>query len=261
MVDFHTHILPYTDDGSKSIDDTIELLKESVNAGFNKIILTSHYMEGYFTSNVEEREMKLSQLSNVIKELNLDLKLYLGNEIYITPNIVDLIVEKKACTINNSKYFLFELPFESIPLDLHDIILSIQKKGLIPILAHPERYTSMYENTEILSELHEQGVLMQSNIGSFAGQYGERAKIMANKLLECNMISFLGTDVHRKQSIYLDVKNILNSLSKKFGMEKVRKLTEINPNLVLENKNIEYEEADSIKWKFSEKRIMKKKAL
>lgn len=153
MVDFHTHILHEVDDGSRSVDETINLLFEAVNAGFNKIICTSHYMEGYYTISVQERAKKILNFTNAIEDLKLDLKLYIGNEIYITPNIIELINNDKACTINNTKYILFELPFDSVPVQLFKTVDEIIKNGFVPILAHPERYTAFYQKPQYLFEL------------------------------------------------------------------------------------------------------------
>ena len=90
MIDFHSHILPGIDDGSANIERTKRILKEAKEAGFTKIISTSHYISGYYESNEEER----TELINSLKE-ETDITLYLGSEIYITENIVDLIKEKR----------------------------------------------------------------------------------------------------------------------------------------------------------------------
>ena len=90
MIDFHSHILPGVDDGSKSVEETFELLKEAKEAGFDSVISTSHYMEEYYEVNVAEREVWIKAISENLYKKNIDLKLYLGNEIYITQNIINL---------------------------------------------------------------------------------------------------------------------------------------------------------------------------
>ena len=91
MIDFHSHILPGVDDGSKSVEETFELLKEAKEAGFDSVISTSHYMEEYYEVNVAEREVWIKAISENLYKKNIDLKLYLGNEIYITQNIINLL--------------------------------------------------------------------------------------------------------------------------------------------------------------------------
>lgn len=99
MIDFHTHILPNIDDGSKSIEETFNLIKEAEKAGFKKIISTSHYLEKYYEVDVIERKAWIDTLNKTIKEGNEKIKLYLGNEIYFSDNIIRLLEEGKATTI------------------------------------------------------------------------------------------------------------------------------------------------------------------
>ena len=87
MIDFHSHILPNVDDGSKSVEETFKLLKEAKDAGFDAVVSTSHYMEEYYEVNVAERKIWINALTENLYKKDIDLKLYLGNEIYITKNL------------------------------------------------------------------------------------------------------------------------------------------------------------------------------
>ena len=203
MIDFHSHILPQIDDGSKSYDETIEMLEEAKNAGFEKIISTSHYIEKYYEINEEQR-------LQLLKNINFqDIKLYLGSEIYVTNEIVQLLKDKKASTINNSRYVLYELPMHSKNMNDKEIIYRIVENGYVPIIAHPERYSYVQEAPEYVEELAEMGALFQSNYGSIIGMYGEKAKKTVKKLLKQNLIHFLGSDVHRPEQIYPKISKIL----------------------------------------------------
>ena len=99
---------------------------------------------------------------------------------------------------------------------------------------------------------------MQSNYGSFIGMYGEKAKIIVKKFLENNMIHFLGTDVHRQNTIYPRIPQILSEINELIGEEKLRELTTINPRLVLGNKRIDIRKPHKIELTFKEKMIMSK---
>lgn len=259
MIDFHTHILPNVDDGSKSIDDTYKMLEEAKNAGFDSIISTSHYMEEYYEVGVEERENLIKEISEELPKRNIDLKLYLGNEIYITDNIVNLLKEKKATTINGTKYVLFEFPLNTKPMNMFDFIYDMLGYRLIPILAHPERYSFIQDEPDIVYDLIETGALMQSNYGSILGIYGERAKIIVKKLFENDMVHFLGSDVHRANSVYTKVPAALEKIKEIIGDEKLEELTTINPELVLENKSIDIDEPSKIKLSLTEKIKLKMK--
>ena len=233
MIDFHSHILPQIDDGSKSYNETIEMLEEAKNAGFEKIISTSHYIEKYYEINEEQR-------LQLLKNINFqDIKLYLGSEIYVTNEIVQLLKDKKASTINNSRYVLYELPMHSKNMNDKEIIYRIVENGYVPIIAHPERYSYVQEAPEYVEELAEMGALFQSNYGSIIGMYGEKAKKTVKKLLKQNLIDFLGSDVHRPEQIYPKIPKILKKLNKIVSQEKLEELTTLNAQKVLNDEEIE----------------------
>ena len=257
MIDFHTHILPNIDDGSRSIDETFNLIKEAKNAGFEAIVLTSHYMEDYYETDTPEREVWVNAIYENLKAKNIDIKLYMGNEIYMTDNLVKLLEEGKASTINDTSYVLFEMPLNIEPMNLYDIIYEMIQCKLVPILAHPERYTFIQKEPELVYDLIQKGVLMQANYGSIKGQYGEKTKIIVKKFFENNMIHFLGTDVHRQNTIYAKMPEILAELNSLIGEQKLEELTTTNPELVLRNKRIDISEPHPIELSLKDKIIMK----
>lgn len=234
MIDFHSHILPQIDDGSINIQVTINMIEEAKQAGFTKIISTSHYIENYYESNESERKDLLEQ----IKKENIELELYLGSEIYISENMINEIEEKKASTINNTKYVLFELPMRNETILAKEMIYRLVEKNYVPIIAHPERYNYVQENIEYVKELSEMGALFQANYGSIIGLYGSKAGKTLKKLLKENLISFFGSDSHREGHIYMYIPKILKKLRKIITEDKILELTEINPQKVLNNEEM-----------------------
>ena len=256
MIDFHSHILPNIDDGSRSIEETFNLIKEAKKVGFEAIISTSHYMENYYETDVPEREVWVKAIYENLKTKNIDTKLYLGNEIYFSENIIELLEKRKASTINDTSYVLFELPLNVEPMNLYDVIYDILQYKLVPVLAHPERYSFVQKDPDLIYDLIEKGVLMQANYGSIIGQYGEKAQIIVRKFFENNMIHFLGSDVHRQNTIYPKIPMALELISEIIGDDKLEELTTKNPKLVLNNKKIEIEEPTEFKLTLKEKLLM-----
>jgi protein-tyrosine phosphatase len=259
MIDFHTHILPNIDDGARNIEETFNLIKEAKNAGFETIVSTSHYMEDYYETDTPEREVWLKAIYDNLQAKNIDIKLYLGNEIYMSENIIKLLEEGKASTINNTSYVLFEMPLNVEPMNLYDITYEMMQCKLVPILAHPERYRFIQQEPELVYDLIKRGILMQANYGSIIGQYGKKAQMIVKKFYESNMIHFLGTDVHRQNTIYTKIPEILEELTSLIGPERLEKLTTTNPELALNNKKIEISEPYPIELSLKEKIIMKLK--
>ena len=239
MIDVHSHILPNIDDGSRSIDETFNLIKEAKEAGFEGIICTSHYMENYYETDRPEREVWINAIHENLKNKNIEMNLYLGNEIYMSDNIIKLLEDGKATTMNDTSYVLFELPLNVEPMNLYDMVYEMQQYKIVPILAHPERYSFVQTDPELIYDLIDKGVLMQANYGSIVGQYGKKAQMIVQKFLENNMIHMLGTDAHRQNTIYPKIPEILVELKSLIGEEKLNELTTVNPELVINNKRID----------------------
>ena len=181
MIDFHSHILPGIDDGSRNLEQSIYMVNEAKNVGFTKIISTSHYMENYYECNEQERKRLLKEVQDSVD----GIELYLGNEIYITNNMIDLLKNGQASSINNTRYVLFEFPLiNTKPMNDKEVIYRLIENGYIPIIAHPERYPFVQENPDYLFELEEMGALFQANFGSIIGMYGGKAKKTLKILLK-----------------------------------------------------------------------------
>mgnify|MGYP004662253375 FL=1 len=235
MIDFHSHILPGIDDGSKNLEQSIAMVNEAKKVGFTKIISTSHYMENYYECNEKNRKELLEQVQ---KNVN-GIELCLGNEIYITNNIIELLQNGQASSINGTKYVLFEFPLITTrPMNDKEVIYRLVENGYIPIIAHPERYPFIQENPDYLFELEEMGALFQANYGSIIGMYGLKAKKTLKILLKNNLISFFGSDVHRPEQVYNKMPKIIKKLKKIISNEEFEEFTEINLEKVLKNENI-----------------------
>lgn len=235
MIDFHSHILPGIDDGAKNLEQSIAMVNEAKKVGFTKIISTSHYMENYYECNEKDRR----QLLKKVQENVQGIELILGNEIYITDNMIELLQNRQASSINGTKYVLFEFPLIATrPMNDKEVIYRLVENGYVPIIAHPERYPFIQENPDYLFELEEMGALFQSNYGSIIGMYGLKAKKTLKILLKNNLVSFFGSDVHRPEQVYNKMPKIIKKLKKIISNEEFEEFTEINPEKVLKNENI-----------------------
>ncbi len=230
MVDIHAHILPGIDDGSRSMDESIEILRKAQSCGVTDIIVTPHYIAGsnYIVNNVDKRNL-LQSLKRELKKRNIDIKLYLGNEVFVENNMLELKEKGEISTLHNSNYLLFELPLNYEFNGVEDVIFNLRCKKIIPIIAHPERYTYLKKNPSLVKDLIDAGAYLQSNIGSFLGVYGKEAKELAILFLKHNMITFIGSDIHRRNHNYYERIDELKSVLKKYITEE-----EIN-NLLGEN--------------------------
>lgn len=238
MIDMHSHILPQIDDGPVNIDESIKMLKEAYKAGFTDIVSTSHYIENEYCTTKGERKKLIQILEERLKLENIKINIYNGAEAYINTNLSDLISEGTLPTINGTKYLLVELPMNNKIICLNEIINELKNNDIIPIIAHPERYSYVQRDSNILDELIKQGVIFQANYGSIIGKYGNEAKKTVKKLLKNNVIQLLGTDTHRSGSMYTQMEKSIKKITKLVGKDKFEILSDINPLNVIENKEI-----------------------
>ena len=203
MVDIHNHLLYGIDDGSKSIEESIDVLKDLEQVGYTDIILTPHYItDSRYDSSRDNNLERLEILKKEVKENNININLYLGNEIFIDDNIYELLKEDLISSLNDTDYLLIELPLSGEFSGYLEVFKYLIQKGYNVILAHPERYISFQDDFNKIYELENIGVYFQSNIDSLVGKYGPKAEEMIIRLLKENKLSFLATDIHSKKHDY-----------------------------------------------------------
>lgn len=212
MIDLHCHIIFDTDDGAEKIENSINILREAANAGFTKICCTPHYVEPQYTKTKSENQEKLELIKEKLKEANIDIELYLGNEVYVSDNMKELVENGTIATISDTNYVLVELPLTQKLLSAEDMIEDLIFAGYTVILAHPERYIYAQKDLKYFDSFIERGVYLQGNYESLIGKYGKLAEKTLKKLLKDKKIDFMSTDVHKENSTYTKMDKILKSL-------------------------------------------------
>jgi len=248
MIDIHSHLINEVDDGAKNIEETSQMLKEAIKAGFTDVILTPHYMENYYTTPCDKINEKIKEIKEMIPEG--DIQLYQGNEIYCTSNIIDLLNSNKATALNNSRYVLFELQMQEKPINLDEVIYLLINNNKIPVIAHPERYKYVQEDPNILLDYISRGVLFQANYPSIIGKYGKKIQQTVKQLLTHNMIHFLASDCHIPNTIYPNMEKVLKILNKWLDEKQVQKLTVDNPKCILKDEKFDIDEPEKIQKRF-----------
>lgn len=236
-VDIHTHILPSVDDGAITIEESIEIINYLYKIGITDIVLTSHYIKDTnYTKNQAARDKILRELR--LKLNNDNINLYLGNEVYLCEDIIDLLERHEISTLNNSKYMLVELPLTGYINNLPNILWELSNYGIVPVIAHPERYQFLQKDRNRVKELLEFNCLLQCNVDSLTGKYGKKAKKLMKWLLKNNLVHFVASDIH-----YVDEDKELEwsykKLKKIVGEKRYKNLTLNNPIKALEDKDID----------------------
>lgn len=199
--DMHSHLIPGIDDGAQTLDDSITLIKGLKEAGFDTLITTPHIMSDFYRNKPENILPGLDLLRNEIDKLGLGVTMHAAAEYYLDGDFEKKIKNEPLLTFGKENYLLFELSYLNKPESLHRVIFELQMKGYKPILAHPERYPFYYDRFETYAEIKEKGALLQLNINSLTGYYSMSAKLVAEKLIQDDLIDFIGTDTHKAQHL------------------------------------------------------------
>jgi len=203
-VDLHSHFIPGIDDGAKSMEESLSLLKGMEALGYEKVITTPHIMVDVYRNTPKIIKEGLVSLREAAKAEGIQIEIEAAAEYYLDEGFYDHLHSDEVMSINN-KYLLFETSYASKPLQLEEMIFEISAAGYVPLMAHPERYRYVRDPLKEYSRFKELGVLFQLDLNSLGGYYGKDAKKKAEILSEKGMVDFLGSDVHHlKQIRFLD---------------------------------------------------------
>ena len=234
FIDIHTHIIPNVDDGSPDIETSILLINDEIKQGVGAIICTPHYRKGMFESDKEKVLINFELLRQEVINRNLNIELYLGQEIYIRKydSFNKLLSNDKVIFINNRKYILLEFSYTN-SIDISEVVYSVKLKGYTPIIAHIERYD--YIGLDEINDIIEAGGLIQVNASSVLGKHGFRIKQFVKKLLKNDLVDFISSDIHCDRINYMH--DCYVYICKKYSEELANKLFFTNAMKLIEGKN------------------------
>ena len=202
MIDIHSHVIPEVDDGSRSLNETINMIRKINEKGVKTLVATPHYTPEMYEFPRDEIEMKVDFLNRILKTNDIDTKILLGQEIMIDINTFDLLKDGIIGPINDTRYVLIEFDMDIAMPNIDYIIKRIINKGFIPIIAHPERYKYVSEDINIAKKWVQNGALLQMNLGSISGVHGTLSKKTIIKLLKEDLIHLWGSDIHYFRPTY-----------------------------------------------------------
>ena len=203
VVDVHAHILPNLDDGAENLDQSLSLLKELRDLGYQKVIATPHVMNGYYNNSAEKIQKTLNAVREMLDENEVVLDVDAAAEYYLDDELLYQIGQgKQLLTLDEEhRYLLFETSFVGKTSYLLEAVWKMKKGGYTPVLAHPERYLYLQKDFESLLRLANIGVLFQLNINSLTGYYSKAAQEMAEMLINRKMVAFIGSDCHSQAQL------------------------------------------------------------
>jgi len=244
MIDLHTHILPGIDDGAKDMADAVAMARQALERKVAVIAATPHYLNREWTV-IKQRH---ADLEHQLSEQGIDLKVIVGAELFIDPELMEMPREKIPTYNDAGKYCLIEFPMQELPAYTDEVLFALQVKGIIPIIAHPERYRYVAEDPNLVFKWITNGCLIQVNAGSLLGLFGEQAKQTGIILLQHSLVHLLASDAHStgRRSFCLD--KCLAIAQQYVTSEVVDLLVNANPGLVVEGKPIDVDVPEPVQY-------------
>jgi len=205
-VDLHSHLLPGIDDGVRTLEESLAIIKKFKSMGYTKLITTPHIMSDSYPNTKSIIQKKLFEVQEALKNEQIDIEIEASAEHYVDMEFLELIENDEVIPFAGN-HLLFETSYMSKPIILEKAIFDMQAKGYIPVLAHPERYRYMHNDIDAYIKLKKLGVLFQVNAKSLKNASGSVYK-MGLKLINLGLIDFVGSDAHRMRDV-VDLEKII----------------------------------------------------
>lgn len=225
-VDMHSHLIPGIDDGSKTEDESIELIKKLHDLGLKKLIMTPHVMSEFYRNTPEIILEGLAHMRDLVAKEGIEIELEAAAEYYMDEIFFEKIEKKERLLTFGGNKILVETGFMSKPQILVETFFRLEMAGYQPVFAHPERYMYLHHDSELLEALADRNIFFQMNLLSLTGYYSKPIKKFAEKLIDLGLIKLVGTDCHNIRYV-----EALERLPQEKYYHKLMDLHLLNPDL------------------------------
>lgn len=198
--DIHSHLLPGIDDGVPDTGTSVHFIEQLHNMGIKKIITTPHVMMDRYPNSVQTMAGPYREVSAALAAKGLSVPFHHAAEYFMDEQFEELM-QRPLLTLTG-KLVLVEISFMSAPPQMHRWIFELEAQGYLPLLAHPERYNYCHSDFESYHRFKQWGCLFQVNLLSLTGYYGKHIQQAAEKLMELDMIDYIGTDLHHEKHLH-----------------------------------------------------------
>lgn len=199
--DVHSHILPGIDDGSPDLETSLQLIKGLYDLGIRKCVATPHIIGDLYRNNPETINAALTKVIAGCKDAGIDMEISAAAEYMLDDYFMQLLQQKKPLLTLHKNILLTELPYSVQPDNIEDLVFNMLTEGYKPVLAHPERYFYFHRNYDFYYRLKELGFILQVNLLSLTGYYGDAVKKAAVFLFKKELVSLVGTDLHHEKHL------------------------------------------------------------
>ena len=239
FIDIHSHILPMLDDGAGSLLEACEIARRAYESGTDAMVATPHYLNPskcMRQNDAQSIKRAFRELKEELAFRNIPLKMFLGAE--LLGSEFDITEKRELITINCSRYILVEFYFDDSIENALRCVNELLSLGLIPVIAHPERYGFFAESPVDVYRFLSKGCLFQINKDSPLGLYGQHAAELSVWLLNNDVVHVIAGDCHNDSFRNADMSGIYHFLLNRRSKEKIDMWLHDNPKRILLDKDI-----------------------
>ncbi len=200
MIDIHTHILPGCDDGASSMEESLEMAAVAVQDGIRQVVATPHEEAWGKTIDIQRVVAAVDDLRRAIADRGIDIEVLVGIEALLAPDLPERLAQRRVLGINEKRYVLVEVPFQLYPAFADQTFFELQLRGIVPVLAHPERNAAVQRDPYILEGPVSRGVMVQITAGSLLGAFGSKTRETAETMLASNLAHVIASDAHSPEA-------------------------------------------------------------
>jgi protein-tyrosine phosphatase len=201
LIDLHCHILPGLDDGSSSAEESLAMARLALQDGIRTIVATPHALDGVYNVPLAKITEGVAAFQKLLSTKGLDLQVCVGADVHLSPAIAEKIKTGAVITINaTGKYFLLELPPQTIPSGVKEEIFALKMQGITPVITHPERHPLILRDMNLLHDFIAMGALSQITAMSLTGEFGEGVRRCSQELLKHCLVHVIASDAHSADS-------------------------------------------------------------
>jgi protein-tyrosine phosphatase len=235
MVDLHCHILPDTDDGPATMDESIAMAESAIADGITHVVATPHLSTSYIFDFARVRRFRDELQAKVGDRLQIAT----GCDFHLSPeNLIALQKNRHHYCINQRDFLLVEFNEFSIPPAMDQTLHEIQLAGVQPVITHPERNGILRAKPERLKKWVQQGCYAQVTGGALTGNFGAGSQQDALRWIGEGLIHFVASDAHNTKHRPLRLQPAYDVVVDQFGQEKARALFHDNPLAAFEGREL-----------------------
>ena len=221
LVDIHCHLLPGIDDGSKNMETSLKLAREAVEDGVTHALMTPHTLNGQYLNHKKDVIKLTEQFQKRLKDENIPLTVFPCQEVRLSGGLIQALDNDDILFCDETgSYMLLEFPSEDVPHYSKNMIFELRKRGITPIIVHPERNNRILKEPELLQQFIEQGCLVQITASSYMGTFGKEIEKLSRKFIEAGQCACFASDAHDLPNRQYQYSEALQKLDEEFGRER-----------------------------------------